>query len=76
MPPDPHNSLICYAFLALAAAGPRQCERLEPPVCLTIRSALIRGVFARQNGVSGLLQVRCIYGGLCSSPPTSMLITD
>ena len=32
MPPDPHNSLICSVFLALAAAGPRQCERLEPPV--------------------------------------------
>ena len=29
MPPDPHNSLICSVFLALAAAGPRQCERLE-----------------------------------------------
>ena len=32
MPPDPHNSLICSVFLALAAAGPRQCEHLEPPV--------------------------------------------
>ena len=29
MPPDPQNSLICSVFLA---AGPRQCERLEPPV--------------------------------------------
>ena len=32
MPPDPNNSLICSVFLALAAAGPHQCERLEPPV--------------------------------------------
>ena len=33
MPPDPHDSLICSVFLALAAAGPRQC--LEPPVALS-----------------------------------------
>ena len=32
MPPDPPNSLICSVFLALDAAGPLQCERLEPPV--------------------------------------------
>ena len=32
MPPDPPNSLICSVFLVLDAAGPRQCERLEPPV--------------------------------------------
>ena len=32
MPPDPPNSLIYSVFLALAAAGPLQCERLEPPV--------------------------------------------
>ena len=32
MPPDPPNSLICSVFLALAAAGPLQCERVEPPV--------------------------------------------
>ena len=32
MPPDPPNSQICSAFLALAAAGPFQCEHLEPPV--------------------------------------------
>ena len=32
MPPDPPNSQICSVFLALVAAGPRQCERLEPPV--------------------------------------------
>ena len=32
MLPDPPNSLICFDFLALAAVGPRQCERLEPPV--------------------------------------------
>ena len=32
MPPDPPNSLICSDFLALATVGPRQCERLEPPV--------------------------------------------
>ena len=34
MPPDPPNSLICSVFLALAAAGLLQCERLEPPVGL------------------------------------------
>ena len=32
MPPNPPNSLICSVFLALATAGPRQCECLEPPV--------------------------------------------
>ena len=32
MPPDPPNSLICSVFLALATAGPRQCERQEPAV--------------------------------------------
>ena len=32
MPPDPPNSLICSVFLALDAAGPLQCECLEPPV--------------------------------------------
>ena len=32
MPPDPPNLLIYTVFLALAAAGPLQCERLEPPV--------------------------------------------
>ena len=32
MPPNPPNSLICSVFLALVAAGPCQCERLEPPV--------------------------------------------
>ena len=32
MPPDPPNLLICSVFLTLAAAGPLQCERLEPPV--------------------------------------------
>ena len=31
MPPHPSNSLICSVFLVLAAASPRQCERLEPP---------------------------------------------
>ena len=35
MPPDPPNSLMCSVFLALAAVGPRQCERLEPPVILS-----------------------------------------
>ena len=30
--PDPPNSLICSVFLALTAAGPLQCERLELPV--------------------------------------------
>ena len=32
MPPDHLNSQICSVFLALAAAGPLQCERLELPV--------------------------------------------
>ena len=32
MPPRPSNTLICSVFLALASAGPLQCERLEPPV--------------------------------------------
>ena len=32
MPPEPPNSLIYSVFLGLAAAGPLQCERLEPPV--------------------------------------------
>ena len=32
MPPDPPNSLICSVFLAHTAAGPLQCECLEPPV--------------------------------------------
>ena len=32
MPLDPPNSLIYSVFLVLAAAGPRQCESLEPPV--------------------------------------------
>ena len=32
MPPNPPYLLICSDFLALAAVGPRQCERLEPPV--------------------------------------------
>ena len=32
MPLDPPNSRIWSVFLALAASGPRQCERLEPPV--------------------------------------------
>ena len=36
MPPDPNNSLICSVFLALAAAGPRQCECLEPPVTVSV----------------------------------------
>ena len=37
MPPDPNNYLlICSAFLALAAAGPHQCERLEPPVSMCV----------------------------------------
>ena len=31
MHPDPPNSLIYSVFLALASAGPLQCERLEPP---------------------------------------------
>ena len=35
MPPDPTNLLICPIFLALAAVGPLQCERLESPVVLT-----------------------------------------
>ena len=35
MPPDPHNTLMCSVFLALAAAAPLQCERLEPPVWAT-----------------------------------------
>ena len=37
MPPDHPNSLICYVFLALAAAGPLQCEHLEPPVVVWAR---------------------------------------
>ena len=36
MLPDPNNSLICSVFLALAAAGPRQCECLEPPVTVSV----------------------------------------
>ena len=32
MPPDPPNSRIYSVSLALAATGPRQCERLEPSV--------------------------------------------
>ena len=32
--PDPPNSLICSDFFTLTAAGPHQCERLEPPVAL------------------------------------------
>ena len=41
MPPDPPNSLIYSVFLALAAAGPLQCERLEPPVILTYINAVL-----------------------------------
>ena len=32
LPPDPPNSRIYSVSLALAATGPRQCERLEPSV--------------------------------------------
>ena len=32
MPPDPPNSQICSVFLARDAAGPLQCECVEPPV--------------------------------------------
>ena len=35
MPPDPPILLICSVFLALVAAGPLQCECLEPPVDAT-----------------------------------------
>ena len=44
MPPDPPNSLIYSVFLALVAAGPLQCERLEPPVMMYIALSSIPSI--------------------------------
>ena len=62
MPPDHPNSLICYVFLALAAAGPLQCEHLEPPVVVWARD---RGqglawCVARPEGIGQVAIAACV----------------
>ena len=64
MPPDPPNSLNCSVFLAFAAAGPRQCERLEPPVgigVLGFRQVLTCRFVAFQKSKHNLVMFSKVY---------------